>query len=204
MSNFSLSAVKIGMLATGANVEAVSAFIREYRDLPAVLDPVLRASAGAPLLDEEGLRNLQQELLPDVALATPNLDEAAILLGEKIAPENIPELPLRLFEKYGCNVLVKGGHEPAKRAVLVDRAIIDGEIVEFEHPRLDVGDTHGTGCTLSSAIAAYLARGLPMREAIERGIAYLTATLEHSLRWTSPRATEALNHFPDNVDSQRP
>lgn len=191
------------MLASRAIVEEVCDFLVENAQLTAVVDPVFRASTGTPLLDEEGITLLQECLLPRADLATPNLGEAAFLLEREINRKEIPSVPLWLFEKYGCGFLVKGGHDPEVHPEIIDYACLDGETLEIAHPRLPVGDIHGTGCTLSAALAAFLAKGETMEDSIRKGTEYLASTLATLHRWPSPRATEALNHFPNGVESNR-
>ncbi len=201
-STFSLSAVKTGMLATEGLVAAVIDFVRAHPGLPLVIDPVIRASAGASLLDEAGLARLKSDLLPLARLVTPNLPEAEILLGSPIrSEEDFAAAPRRLHERYGCDVLLKAGHFASADDTITDHAWIDGEARRFSHPRLLVPDVHGTGCTLSAAIAARLARGDDLVAAIDGAARYLAAALAQHHRWEGPGGRiEALNAFPDAVE----
>ncbi len=208
-STFPLSAMKTGMLADAATVAAVAGFARRRPALPLVLDPVTRASAGTALLTEAGFDLLCRDLLPLARLVTPNLPEAERLLGEPIrTPAAFAAAPRRLHERFGCDVLLKGGHVRDGGATVSDHAWIDGAARVFERPRLDVPDVHGTGCTLSAAIAARLALGRSLGDAIESATRYLAACLAQHFAWP-PRpdgagGIEALNHFPDGVDCARP
>lgn len=189
--------IKIGMLGNAELVRVVIDFLQENPDFPVVIDPVIRASAGAELLSPDGVELLKSGLLPLATLVTPNLPEAEILLGEQLSPR---EAAREITERFGCSTLVKGGHAATEESV-VDFAHIDGKSFAFPHLRLDVPDLHGTGCTLSSAIAARIAIGDGLSKAVEKGIAYLIATMSQHLHWTGSDKTRALNHFPDDVES---
>ncbi|HRQ89144.1 MAG TPA: bifunctional hydroxymethylpyrimidine kinase/phosphomethylpyrimidine kinase [Bacteroidia bacterium] len=202
-SSFPLSAVKTGMLATGDIVFEVAAFAARHRELPLVIDPVLQAGAGASLLDDEGRDRLKRDLVPLARLVTPNLPEAEFLLGQPLSTAAaFAAAPRLLHKRYGCDFLVKGGHFPGSdSSIVIDHAWIDGKTRTFSRPRLPVPDVHGTGCTLSAAIAARLALGDDLHDAIEAATRYLTACLRAHHRWTGPEGNiEALNHFPDGVE----
>jgi len=189
------------MLANGDLVGVVADFFEANRGIPLVIDPVIRAGAGTALLDEEGLGKMKTRLFPLARLVTPNLPEAEALLGTRIANAAALALaPRQLYERYGCDFLVKGGHLSEGDEV-TDHAWIGGEAVVFSRPRLVVPDVHGTGCTLSAAIAAQLAHGQEMATAISRATDYLAAALAQHHRWSvGDRTIEALNHFPDSVE----
>lgn len=197
-SGFPLASMKTGMLGTAGGVRAVIDFASQHPELPLVIDPVIRASAGAELLDAEGVTLLRKELLPIATLVTPNLPEVEILLGRQ---GNSKDLARAWFDEFGSSVLVKGGHA-TEGTTVVDHAVIDGIAIAFSRTRLDVRDLHGTGCTLSAAIAARLALGDATADAITTASAYLTAAMEQHLHWVES-GTRALNHFPDDVGSKR-
>ena len=197
-TSFPVSGVKTGMLARGELVEIVCAALAPRGELPLVVDPVVRASAGSELLDPAGVDRLKRELLPLASLATPNLPEAELLLGSPVSESDRRELPRRLYERYGCDFLVKGGHGSGDE--IVDHACIAGDLHTFPHPRLEVGDVHGTGCALSAAILARLCHGADRLTAIGGAIDYLAAAIAESHLWPEPRGTRALNPFPDGVD----
>ncbi len=199
-SSFPIAAIKTGMLANSDNVRVVVEFMQSKSDTPLIIDPVIRASAGSELLSPEGLKLLQSDLIPLATLITPNLPEAELLLGCPIlSRDDTREAPRRLFEQYGCDVLVKGGHDLSGKEI-VDFAWISGNNIEFPHPRLNIPDVHGTGCTLSAAITAQLAKGTPLGSAVGRSIKYLTACLEQHLQWPESGNSESLNHFPNTLD----
>jgi hydroxymethylpyrimidine/phosphomethylpyrimidine kinase len=170
------AAVKSGMLATAALVEAVAAGLRRHDLTPYVLDPVMVATSGDRLLDADAEASLVRELLPLAAVVTPNLLEARILTGLDV--HSVPEMRRAaeaLVELGAGAALVKGGHlEGDAVDVLWDGA---AERI-FRKPRLDTRHTHGTGCTLSAAVAAGLARGLPLATAVERAVRWVARAIE--------------------------
>ncbi len=200
-SAFPLSGVKTGMLHRGEIVREVVAFCREHPGLPLIVDPVIRSGSGSALLDGEGLEILKRDLLPLARLITPNLPEAEALLGHSISAADFSDAPRQLHERYGCDVLLKAGHLASEGARITDLAWIDGSLQEFSRARLAVPDVHGTGCTLSAAILARIARGESMDQAISGAAAYLAAALAGHHVWNRDgKQVEALNHFPDAVD----
>jgi hydroxymethylpyrimidine/phosphomethylpyrimidine kinase len=161
-----VAAVKIGMLANAEIVDAVARALRRQRPAFVVLDPVISATSGARLLDDDGVRALRTELLPLVTLVTPNASEAGTLLGA-LAPRSGAEagdVARGILALGARNVLVTGGHIETG-ADVVD--VLRGECgsADIRAPRIRTGRTHGTGCRLSSAIAAYLALGASLSEA---------------------------------------
>jgi hydroxymethylpyrimidine/phosphomethylpyrimidine kinase len=166
------AACKTGMLATAELVSAVAASIREHRLPNFVLDPVMVASSGDRLLDAGAQRTIADELLPLAALVTPNLDEAAILVGEAVDDEGGMRRAAEALVRMGAGAaLLKGGH--LRAAELVD-VLYDGrEWHAWRRPRLDTRHTHGTGCTLSAAVAAGLAHGRPLARAVKDALDYV-------------------------------
>jgi hydroxymethylpyrimidine/phosphomethylpyrimidine kinase len=173
-------AVKIGMLATSEIIEAVARELETLSDVPVVLDPVMVAASGDVLLDEDAVEMLRSLLLPRASLITPNLPEAAKLLGTSEArDERQMRAQGEALRGLGAHaVLVKGGHADGPEAVDI---FVDGEgELRLEAARIETGNTHGTGCTLSSAVAAELAKGASLREAATRAKAYVTAALQRA------------------------
>jgi hydroxymethylpyrimidine/phosphomethylpyrimidine kinase len=176
-----VDAVKVGMLASAATVEVVARALRPLAGVPVVVDPVLAASAGGvALLPEDAWALLRERLLPLATLVTPNLPEAARLTGLAVDGDlAVDGEPRRLaaareLARAGCAVLLKGGHGAGER--LVDILVVGEEVHRFEHPRL-ARATRGTGCVLSSAIAARLADRVPLVEAVRGGIDYLQSRI---------------------------
>jgi hydroxymethylpyrimidine/phosphomethylpyrimidine kinase len=187
-----LQATKTGMLATAAIVEAVTAAIDEL-DLPkVVVDPVLVATGGDPLLDEDGLQVMRAELLPRALVVTPNLPEAEVLSGYQIrSMEDIQEAARRIHDLGPTAVIIKGGHGQGN--VVVD-VLYDGDrFLEFRTDRLPHAHVHGTGCAFASAVAAYLALGLSLEEAAERAQSYVAGAIRHA--FTIGQGQHVLDHF---------
>ncbi len=186
------AATKSGMLADAAVVHTVAAALREYRLAPYILDPVMVATSGDPLLEPDAVAAIQRELLPLADLVTPNLDEAAILTGEPVRDRDAMERAARRLVADGAKAaLVKGGHLTGDEAldVLFDRR----EVRVYHHPMLATVHTHGTGCTLSAAVTAHLARGVPLAAAVERSLDWV-----HRAIATAPGLGSGhgpLNHF---------
>jgi hydroxymethylpyrimidine/phosphomethylpyrimidine kinase len=172
-------AVKIGMLANAAIVEAAVAAIRALELPQVVVDPVMVAKGGDRLLDDEAVAAIRTELLPLAQVVTPNVPEAMVLSGMPI--RSVAEMRLAGERILGMGprvVLVKGGHLDTSDSI--DVACTAAGSFTIARPRIETRHTHGTGCTLASAIAANLARGLPDREAIEAAREYLDGAIRHA------------------------
>ena len=177
--DFDVRAVKTGMLATAAIVEAVAATVRELGLPNLVVDPVMVAKGGDRLLDEDAVHAMRLELLPSAEIITPNIPEAEVLAGIAIASlEDMREAGRRILALGPRVVVVKGGHLEGPEAV--DVVVSDGDRFELRGRRIPGPHTHGTGCTFSAATAAFLARGLGARESLERARAYLEGAIAHA------------------------
>jgi hydroxymethylpyrimidine/phosphomethylpyrimidine kinase len=164
LDDFPPQAVKTGALGNAAIVEAIAS--RSF-PCPLIVDPVMRGKHGTPLLDSGGCEALRDLLLPHAALVTPNLAEAALLAGLPVADaDQMRHAAARITELGARSVLIKGGHLDGPETL--DILYHDGVFTELRAPRLETRHTHGTGCTYSAAIAAFLARGLGMPEAVRR------------------------------------
>jgi hydroxymethylpyrimidine/phosphomethylpyrimidine kinase len=185
-------AIKTGALGNAEIVAEVARAISGF-GLPApVVDPVIRSSSGARLLDEEGERTMCKRLLPIAALVTPNLPEAQALSGIQIEDVAGMRGAARLIYKMGPRaVLIKGGHLAAQEAAI--DLLYDGErYIEFAEARIEGGDAHGTGCALSAAITAWLARGADLEDAVRKGKAFVTRALRYAFQLGEGRPV--LNH----------
>ncbi len=182
---FPLIAVKTGMLGSAEHVRRVAAVFREHPHIALVVDPVMIASTGASLLEADAIAVYRNELLPLATVITPNLPEAETLLGAEIPDAKAMEMAARkLSAEYGCAVLLKGGHLGGAECLDL---LFDEEILHrYSSPRLDVAASHGTGCTLAAAVAAGLALGKPLPEAVHIAKAYLNETLATSYSYQSP------------------
>ena len=202
LHGFPVTAIKTGMLFSREIVEEVARILRGHRDktkaaVPLVIDPVMVATSGDALLRDDAIESYERDLFPLAALITPNMSEAARLSGESIddlaAMRKTGEM---LAKKYGIPVLLKGGHLAGDQAI--DLLFVGGNVVEFSAPFSRGVTTHGTGCTYSAAIAAGLAKDLPLEEAIRRAKKFVTATIAQHYAWKTPEgsALHALNHSP--------
>jgi hydroxymethylpyrimidine/phosphomethylpyrimidine kinase len=178
LSDLEVGAVKTGMLANASIIEAVAQRLGAAPGRPLIVDPVLAASRGEPLLAAAGVAVLKSKLLPLTTLLTPNRIEAAVLLDtEEAASEAEAVAQTRALRALGpAAVLLKGGH--ASGAMAVDFLCDDAGLHRFERPRLDTPHAHGTGCTLSAAIGALLALGVGLAPAVERAKRYVWEALQ--------------------------
>ena len=168
-------AVKIGMVASCELIRVIADRLRYYGARNVVLDPVMVATSGSALLRNDAVQTLMTELLPLAALVTPNIPEAEILSGRHIEnAEDMVKAAEQISSAYHCAVLLKGGHSVNDAN---DLLCADGKITWFEGKRIDNPNTHGTGCTLSSAIAANLAKGFTLAEAVRRAKEYISGAL---------------------------
>ena len=178
LSDIGADSIKIGMLHSAEVVQCVARMLRKYNIKDVVLDPVMVSTSGHRLIEESAIEVLKAELMPMARVITPNIPEAEILLGEAISKQgDLPAAARRLAEQYGVSVLLKAGH-------LVNDELIDifynhetEEVVELSARRIDTRNTHGTGCTLSSALAAQLAKGLSLTEAARAAKHYINQAI---------------------------
>jgi len=182
LESFPVAVIKTGMLFSKAHIVAVSEILARYRDIPLVIDPVMIASTGDPLLEENAITAYKDRLFPLATLITPNLDEAEVLWGSPVRDEAAMErAAAELSARHGCAVLLKGGHlgQPECSDLLWDSDLP----AWFRAPRIESSASHGTGCTLSAAIAALLATGSDLHEAVLGAKEYLGLCLKGSLVW---------------------
>jgi hydroxymethylpyrimidine/phosphomethylpyrimidine kinase len=180
LSDIGADVIKTGMLGTAALVERVARVLDEAaRGVPRVIDPVMVATSGDRLADNKAVEAIRSELIPGAALVTPNAPEAEVLTGRAVeGVEAQRRAADRLLEAGARAVLVKGGHVGG--AEIVDVLHTQAGEWQFRRPRLDSRATHGTGCTLASAIATGLARGQPLPEAVEEAIDWLRGAIAHA------------------------
>lgn len=184
LESFPVASIKTGMLFSAAHVTAVAEILKRYSDIPLVVDPVMIASTGDPLLEPDAMDAYRELLLPLARVITPNLPEAEALLGEPIHDDGALESAARaLSGKCGTAVLLKGGH--LEGSTCLDLLACGTEINRFTADRIQVDGSHGTGCTLSAAIAAGLALGHSLPRAVETAKAHLGETLRHSYQFVS-------------------
>lgn len=189
------NAVKTGMVSSSELIKTIAQAVKTYSLKNLVVDPVMVATSGAKLISEEAIDTLKKELLPLATVITPNIPEAEVLLENaglfgidskslKITSESeMEEAARKIHEAFGCSVLVKGGHNVNDASDFLYGKNENGEIVAkwFKGRRINNPNTHGTGCTLSSAIAANLAKGESLENAVEKAKEYISGALEAML-----------------------
>lgn len=197
-AEFSVAAVKIGALGSADNVAATARALHAQPHGPVVLDPVVRTTSGAALLGPGGLEMLVDVLLPCADLFTPNLEEAALLLGRWIESESQLEEAARALLELGPKaVLLKGGHGQGRECAdfLCDRQ----RSTWLRAPRRDTPHTRGTGCTYAAAIAAFLARGVPLFDAVEHAHRFVQRAIEGAPGAGAMGARGPLDHWAEGV-----
>ena len=190
-----IDAVKIGMLSQPGVIEAVAAGLDQWKQRNVVLDPVMVATSGDRLISPQAIDVLKRVLVPRALLITPNLPEAAALLGGPIArdEDEMRAQAVRLVEQGARAVLIKGGHSEGAESVDVLQA--PGSFTRLATERIATKNTHGTGCTLSSAIAAGLAKGLDLVAAVREAKAYVSAAIAAADRLTIGSGHGPVHHF---------
>ena len=178
MEDIGADAAKTGMLANAAIIEVVARKVRQHGIRNLVVDPVMVAKSGDPLLRRDAVEALKGALLPLAHVVTPNVPEAEEILGRKlVSVEDFPRAAADIHALGPRHVVLKGGHRPGEAVDL----LYDGQVCrEFRAPRLETRHTHGTGCTFAAAIAALLARGLAVEEAVGGAKDYLTRAIEQA------------------------
>jgi hydroxymethylpyrimidine/phosphomethylpyrimidine kinase len=185
------------MLATAAVIEAVVTALEPFPALPLVVDPVMVATSGDVLLEADAIDAVRHALLPRARLVTPNLPEAARLLETTVAETEaaIEEQGREICSRFGCKaVLMKGGHGTSVDAVdlLIEAK---GPTFRLATPRIDTRHTHGTGCTLSAAIAAFLSTGADLQEAVQRAKTFIQEAIEHGVRNPIGKGNGPVDHL---------
>ena len=186
-------AVKIGMVSSAALIHVIAQKLTDYKARHIVVDPVMVATSGSKLIQDEAIDTLKNALLPIAELVTPNIPEAEILSGMEIhCPQDMEQAARAISETYHCAVLLKGGHDLNDANDLLYK---DGTATWFRGRRIDNPNTHGTGCTLSSAIASNLACGMELEEAVRSAKAYISGALAAMLNLGKGRGP--MNHLFD-------
>ena len=197
LDDIGADAIKIGMLHSSELIHAVRDTIAGYPIKNIVLDPVMVATSGDPLLEPDAVATLRDELMPHVRIITPNIPEAELLLGEKIeSQESLPDTARRLSELCGgVSVLLKAGHLRDPELTDVFYNAESGRHIILRSRRCDTANTHGTGCTLSSAFAAFLAHGNDLDRAARLAKDYITAAIEAGAEYTIGHGNGPVHHF---------
>ena len=192
-------AVKIGMVASSALIEVIAERLQFYKAQKIVVDPVMVSTSGSKLISDDAVATLKAKLLPLATVLTPNIPEAETLSGQKISsPQEMVTAAKMISETYSCAVLCKGGHRLNDANDLLYR---NGEYQWFKGKRINNPNTHGTGCTLSSAIAANLAKGYDLNQSVSKAKAYLSGALSAMLNLV--RGSGPMDHAFDLQSAYR-
>ncbi len=195
LSDIGTDAVKIGMLHSSAVIKTVVEVLDQFQPKNIVLDPVMVATSGDQLIEDEAVETLKSLLIPKTRVITPNIPEAQLLLDQEVHEENLGESARLLAEKFNVSVVLKAGHIDTQ--VLKD-VLYDNEnhtLTEFTNPKIDTKNTHGTGCSLSSSIATYLARGFSLKKATKKSIAYIHEAIAAGAHYQLGKGNAPIHHF---------
>ncbi len=197
LTDIGTDAIKIGMLFSPELIEAVARKLKKFNCSNIVLDPVMVAQSGDRLVEEDGADALKNLLIPIADLITPNLPEASVLLGRAIKTRDDLEQAAADLQELGCaNVLIKGGHlEDQEDSDDLLHLGDEGRVVTFPVRRIETNNNHGTGCTLSSAIASGLARGLTTEQAVSEAKDYITGAIAAGARYRLGNGHGPVHHF---------
>ena len=198
MDDFNVGAIKVGMLFSKDNVFSISYTYKEYnRNIPLVIDPVMISTSGNSLILDETIEAIKEFLFPIATIITPNLNEASTLLNKKIQTINeMEDGAMELVNEYGVNsVLIKGGHLEGNDMVDIFYSKDISRPIMFKSKKINTINTHGTGCTLSSAIAAFLAIGHSLEESLHLSKEYITQAIDSAKEITLGKGNGAVNHF---------
>lgn len=197
LASYPVAAIKTGMLYSKSHIVAVTELISGL-GIPIVVDPVMVASTGDPLLVENAVEALSSRLLPEATIITPNLPEASLLLGRPIlTAEDQDTAAAELSEKFGVACYLKGGHLPENQDRR-DLLFAEGKAHPFTAPQLDLAQTHGTGCTLAAALAAGLANGQSTHDAAASAHRFTHDALKNTLTWDLPDGSGTISHLDQN------
>ncbi len=197
LSDIGTDAVKIGMMHNSETIETIVSVLSEYKTGNIVVDPVMTAASGDKLLREEAISTLAEKMLPAASIITPNLYEAEIILEREINNrKEFTKAAKDLADTGAKAILLKAGHFE-ERGIITDTLFIasTGELFEFSNPKIETNNTHGTGCTLSSAIAAGLANGWSIKKAVEEGIIYTYKAIATGAKYKTGSGQGPVNHF---------
>ena len=194
-SDIAVSSAKVGMVGNAEIAEGVGTTLAKYRNLISVVDPVMVAKGGSPLLDKKAIQAVKDNLIPLATIVTPNLPEAAILLGSSIAKsEEDMVYQGKALLNLGCkSILMKGGH--SEGITSNDLLVTENNYVWFKEKRINTKNTHGTGCTLSSSIASFLAKDFSVEESVSKAKKFVTNAIRNSEKLSVGKGHGPTNHF---------
>ena len=198
LDGFPVKAVKTGMLFSQEIIEVTASEMEHHAEIPLVVDPVFAATSGGRLIRDDAIQALRERLFPRAALITPNIPEAESLLDENLSNEaDLVTAAQALYQHYQVPILLKGGHLQGRAQ---DVLVTDGGVKTFSIPMVRGVNNHGSGCTLASAVAAWLARGYVLEDAVSAAKEYTSRTLIYSLSLGPD--TQVMNHFWRTPDPQ--
>lgn len=196
LDDIGADAIKIGMLHSSELIRAVKETLQKYNINNIVLDPVMVATSGDKLLQDEAIETLKNELIPYVRVITPNIPEAEILIEQKItSQQDLPLIVKDLSFNRSVSVLLKAGHLTEDELVDVFYNAETDEVIELKSKRIETRNTHGTGCTFSSAVAAFLAHGLSLNDAVRNAKEYMTKAIAIGAEYEIGKGHGPVHHF---------
>ncbi len=196
LDDIGADAIKIGMLHSSEVIKTIKNTLAAYNIKNIVLDPVMVATSGDKLLQDEAVETLKYELIPVARVITPNIPEAEILSGKKIdSQEALPQVARELSMGRTVSILLKAGHLTGNELTDIFYNAEDDQVIPMKTKRTDTKNVHGTGCTLSSAIASFLALGLPLNDAVRRAKDYITRAIARGAEYTTGKGHGPVHHF---------
>lgn len=181
-SDFDIAAIKTGMLVNGQYMKLIANELKKHKNIPLVIDPVMVAKGGHPLMEKDAIISMKEHLVPLADVITPNIPEAESLTNIEIRDKSDVEKAAKVLQELGStNVIIKGGHA-INNSDSSDLLLLEnGEKIWLDAPRIDTRDTHGTGCTFSACIAAEIGKGEPIEKAVRTGKAFIQAAIISTL-----------------------
>lgn len=196
LEDIGVDAIKIGMLHSSEVIETVARLLKDFRCERVVLDPVMVATSGDKLIEDGAIESMKSQLFPVVTMITPNIPEAQLLLGQEISGEkDLPAAARKLSDEHNLSILLKAGHLSGDRLQDVLITVHNGEQYLYTNRRVTTRNTHGTGCTLSSAVASFLGRGLDLPEAVKEAEKYLHQAITTGSEYTLGQGYGPVHHF---------
>ena len=196
LDDIPFGAIKIGMLHSSEIIQLIQSKLREYSIKNIVIDPVMVATSGDKLINDDALNSLC-EFLPDATLITPNAREAELLIEKQITSNNAEIIAKEIGLKYNTSVLLKGGHIDYENSKVVDFLFLKktNNVSKITHPKIDTKNTHGTGCSLSSSIAAFLSLDSNLETAVFKACQYVNKAISNGKKMTLGKGSGPINHF---------
>ena len=196
LEDIGADAIKIGMLHSKEVIEVIASQLKAYKCQNIVLDPVMVATSGDRLLQEEAMQALMETMIPLADVITPNIPEMELLLGQSLTKATaFSDYAKALADKFKVSVLLKAGHLQGKTSVDILFNYKTQQITELSSPRVDTKNTHGTGCSLSSALGSYLAQGFSLEEAAKKAKTFIYQALKAGRDYTLGKGSGPVHHF---------